>query len=81
MSNARNIASGAKFVDTAGDTITGLLTVQSNTDNTVAIGSRYTASDAQHIELTNDSHSHVGTITQADNGNTWINAAGGKELG
>ena len=23
MSNARNIASGAKFVDTAGDTVTG----------------------------------------------------------
>ena len=58
----------------------GVFTVQSNTDNTVAIGSRYTASDAQHIELTNDTHSHVGTITQADNGNTWINAAGGKEL-
>ena len=27
MSNARNIASGAKFVDTAGDTMTGALTV------------------------------------------------------
>ena len=27
MSNARNIASGAKFVDTAGDTMTGNLSV------------------------------------------------------
>ncbi len=30
MSNARNIASGAKFVDTAGDTMTGDLTVNKN---------------------------------------------------
>lgn len=28
MSNARNIASGAKFVDTAGDTMTGRLSIQ-----------------------------------------------------
>ena len=44
MSNARNIASGAKFVDTAGDTMTGDLTVDTNTfhvdvaDNRVGIG-------------------------------------------
>ena len=30
MSNARNIASGAKFVDTSGDTMTGNLTVNKN---------------------------------------------------
>ena len=27
MSNARNIASGAKFVDTSGDTMTGRLSI------------------------------------------------------
>ena len=30
MSNARNIASGAKFVDTAGDTMTGVLTLNND---------------------------------------------------
>ena len=30
MSNARNIASGAKFVDTAGDTMTGVLTANND---------------------------------------------------
>ena len=33
MSNARNIASGAKFVDTAGDTMTGRLTISGATVN------------------------------------------------
>ncbi len=44
MSNARNIASGAKFVDAAGDTMSGDLTIDTNTfhvdvaDNRVGIG-------------------------------------------
>lgn len=37
MSNARNIASGAKFVDTAGDTMTGDLTVNKNGNVAVTI--------------------------------------------
>lgn len=39
MSNARNIASGAKFVDTAGDTVTGALTVDTSTTTNLTVDS------------------------------------------
>lgn len=39
MSNARNIASGAKFVDTAGDTVTGQLTVDTATSANLTVDS------------------------------------------
>ena len=77
MSNARNIASGAKFVETAGDTMTGDLTVDTNTfhadvaDNRVGIGTstptkklsiHESAAAGEGILLTND-HNVAGTYS------------------
>lgn len=46
MSNARNIASGAKFVDMAGDTMTGSLEVEGSTTDAIAI--KYSGTSGGH---------------------------------
>jgi len=51
MSNARNIASGAKFVETAGDTMTGKLTVQNDQDITGTISHNPSGSGNKYLAL------------------------------
>ena len=59
MSNARNIASGAKFVDTAGDTTTGGLTISST---------------AGQLKLTDTDGTEQNTTIKQSGGNVFIQA-------
>ena len=59
MSNARNIASGAKFVDTAGDTMTGDLTISST---------------AGQLKLTDTDGTEQNTTIKQSGGNVFIQA-------
>lgn len=61
MSNARNIASGAKFVDTAGDTVTGNLNVSPSLS-----AEPYSAATFENTNSTSG-HNYGGALLRGDN--------------
>ena len=62
MSNARNIASGAKFVDAAGDTITGDTVISTTTQNQLRLENTAANSLGSYLKI-RDGNSTAGQHT------------------